>query len=37
LSPPRGLSLDNVIATRWNPAAVRWDAVAGPTDVPIGK
>ncbi|HEX4111784.1 MAG TPA: ABC transporter substrate-binding protein [Stellaceae bacterium] len=36
-TPQRGLSLDNVIVTRWNPAAMRWDVVAGPTGVPIGK
>lgn len=36
-SPQRGLSLDNVIVTRWNPAQGRWSAVAGPTGVPLGK
>ncbi len=36
-SPQRGLSLDNVIVTRWNPKDGRWDAVAGPTGVPLGK
>ena len=36
-TPQRGLSLDNVIVTRWNPNAARWDAVAGPTGIPLGK
>lgn len=36
-SPQRGLSLDNVIVTRWNPGAARWDVVAGPTGIPFGK
>jgi branched-chain amino acid transport system substrate-binding protein len=36
-TPQRGLSLDNVIVTRWNPNAARWDAVAGPTGVPLDK
>jgi branched-chain amino acid transport system substrate-binding protein len=34
-SPQRGLTLDNVIVTRWNPKVGRWDAVAGPTGVPL--
>jgi branched-chain amino acid transport system substrate-binding protein len=34
-SPQRGLSLDNVIVTRWNQSAGKWDAVAGPTGVPL--
>jgi branched-chain amino acid transport system substrate-binding protein len=34
-SPQRGLSLDNVIVTRWNPAAARWDVVAKPTGIPL--
>jgi branched-chain amino acid transport system substrate-binding protein len=36
-SPQRGLSLDNVIVTRWNPNQERWDAVAGPTGIPLSK
>jgi branched-chain amino acid transport system substrate-binding protein len=36
-SPQRGLSLDNVIVTRWNPIRERWDAVGGPTGVPLSK
>ncbi len=36
-SPQRGLSLDNVIVTRWNPKRERWDAVGGPTGVPLRK
>lgn len=36
-SPQRGLSLDNVIVTRWNPKEGRWNPVAGPTGVPLGK
>jgi branched-chain amino acid transport system substrate-binding protein len=36
-SPQRGLSLDNVIVTRWNPRAARWDVAAGPTGIPIDK
>jgi branched-chain amino acid transport system substrate-binding protein len=34
-SPQRGLSLDNVIITRWNPAADRWDQVSKPTGIPL--
>jgi branched-chain amino acid transport system substrate-binding protein len=34
-SPQRGLSLDNVIITRWNPAADRWDQVSKPTGIPM--
>lgn len=36
-SPQRGLSLDNVIVTRWNPTEERWDTVAGPTGIPLSK
>jgi branched-chain amino acid transport system substrate-binding protein len=36
-TPQRGLSLDNVIVTRWNRGAGRWDTVAGPTGIPLGK
>ena len=35
-SPQRGLALDNVIVTRWNAAAGRWDVVAKPTGIPLG-
>ncbi len=34
-SPQRGLSLDNVIVTRWSPKEGRWNPVAGPTGVPL--
>lgn len=34
-SPQRGLSLDNVLITRWNPQADRWDLVAKPTGIPL--
>jgi len=34
-SPQRGLSLDNVIITRWNPAGDRWDQVSKPTGIPL--
>ena len=36
-SPQRGLSLDNVIVTRWNPKVERWEAVGGPTGIPLKK
>jgi branched-chain amino acid transport system substrate-binding protein len=36
-SPQRGLSLDNVIVTRWNQNRQGWEAVAGPTGIPLGK
>ena len=35
-SPQRGLSLENVIVTRWEPKAGRWAVVAGPTGTPLG-
>jgi branched-chain amino acid transport system substrate-binding protein len=35
-SPQRGLSLDNVIVTRWEPKEQRWPVVAGPTGIPLG-
>lgn len=34
--PQRGLSIDNTLVTRWDPAADRWDAVAKPTGIPLG-
>ena len=36
-SPQRGLSLDNVIVTRWNPKLEKWEAVGGPTGIPLEK
>jgi branched-chain amino acid transport system substrate-binding protein len=36
-SPQRGLSLDNVIVTRWNPSGARWDVVAKPTGMEIDR
>ena len=34
-SPQRGLSLDNVIVTRWEPGAARWTVVSAPTGIPL--
>jgi branched-chain amino acid transport system substrate-binding protein len=33
--PQRGLSLDNVLVTRWNPKAQRWQPVSQPTGIPL--
>ena len=35
--PQRGLSIDNVVVTLWNPKDQRWDVVSKPTGVPLGK
>jgi branched-chain amino acid transport system substrate-binding protein len=34
-TPQRGLSLDNVIITRWDPAADRWNQVSQPGGLPL--
>jgi len=36
-SPQRGLSLDVVLVTRWNPAADKWDVMTQPGGALIGK
>ncbi|HUK10777.1 MAG TPA: ABC transporter substrate-binding protein [Stellaceae bacterium] len=34
-SPQRGLSLQQTLVTRWNPARDHWDVVAEPTGIPL--
>ncbi len=35
--PQRGLSVQNALVTRWDPAAQRWQAMSQPTGIPLAK
>ena len=35
--PQRGLSVQNALVTRWDPATQRWQAMSQPTGIPLAK